>query len=133
MVRLLVILLSMATLITAFQNCGSGGTLTLERSSNSLTSTGFSKLLGACNAYAGSKMCDERWSGNAAESAALQAGCAGGYQVTECPSSADKIGVCELMANNQLRRIYYYQGFTQGLPLADELAQAQAACLGTWQ
>lgn len=131
MVRILVILLSLAGMLTAFQNCGSGGTLTMEKSA--FASSSFSKLLGSCNAVMASKMCDERWSVDAGDTAAFQASCMSGYQSFECPSTPDKLGVCEMVQNNQLRRLYYYAGFTQGLPQADELAQAKANCKGTWQ
>lgn len=138
MVRILVILLSLATLITAFQNCGTGGTLSLE--SSSIGKSGYTNLLGACSALPAGALCDERWSGSAADVAAFQASCApgvGAYQAFQCPQTPDLLGFCESVVVKQLRRIYYYSGYSQGsVPPAQEAANAQQNCVsggGTWQ
>ncbi len=134
MVRILFILLTLAGLITAFQNCGTGGSLTLEKSS--LGKSGFSKLLGSCSSLPAGKMCNERWSASMADQPAWQAACApgGSYQSFECPSTPDKLGVCESLVYNQLQRQYYYQGYPGGtVPMAQEAALAQQNCAGTWQ
>lgn len=137
MVRLSMIVLSFVTLITAFQNCGTGGGLTLE--SSSVGKSGFTHLLGACSALPAGGTCDERWSKNAADLSAFQASCnaQGVYQAFQCPETPDLLGVCERLSNNQLHRMHYYSGFSQGATApAQEAASAQAQCAqsqGVWQ
>lgn len=137
MVRILLILLSLATMITAFQNCGTGGTLTLE--SSSIGKSGFTHLLGACSSLPAGAVCDERWSGSAADTAAFQASCngAGVYQAFQCPRTPDLLGVCETVVAQHLRRNYFYSGYSMGaIPAGQEAANAQQACVsnqGTWQ
>lgn len=133
MVRLLLILLSMAAMITAFQNCAGGGSLTLEKSRlSNFSSSGLTQLLGSCNNMAAGRVCDERWSATAADIPAVQTACGSAYQAGPCASAQDLIGVCETVANKQLQRLYYYQGYSQNLPPADEFALVKSQCKGTW-
>ncbi len=132
MVRILFILLTLAGLITAFQNCGTGGTLTIDKSQ--MGKSGFTKLLGSCSALPAGKMCNERWSDNAGDKAAWQTSCTGGsYQAFECPATPDKLGACETVSGNQLQLQYLYVGYSGGtVPAAQEGTLAKQNCQGTW-
>lgn len=134
MVRILVILLSLAGLLTAFQNCGSGGSLSLSRSSSS--SLGF-KVAGSCLSAPAVAMCEEQSStDNSINVATLQAGCLAPstFSTGACPVNPNLLGVCARVLGSQMQRSYYYSGYSQGMyPVAQESGEAQQDCTGTWE
>jgi hypothetical protein len=125
--------------VSAFQNCSNAGSMALERGSLGSSSLGsFDKLIGACPSGTGGvlQMCDERWGANLSAQAQLAASCGPAFITTACPLDTSLLGHCELVAGGFLRKIFYYQGFSNHSNDAiPEATQAESACNGmpgTW-